>query len=195
MSHRRPPAAEGPCSRRRVLRAATLAAATALAGCPVGPFGGPPDPAGGLFVENRTESAKRIQLSVTGPDGDRLVHDEYRVPAEHALQFQGVLEPRRTYDIRAYQPDAPETANEHLVLEVETCDEADPAGRMDVVILAGSNGPDILTFGCDSSYGETGYLTYVDPAEHELGEITGTVPTPTPSSTRGAAGRRAGSRL
>lgn len=183
MTRPRPPAAEQPCSRRRALQAATLATVTALAGCPAGPFGSGSDPAGGLFVENRTESAKRIQLSVTegGSNGDRLVHHEYRVPAEHALQFQGVLEPQRTYDIRAYQPDVPATANEHLVLEVGTCEEADESGRMDVVILAGSNGPDILAFGCDSSYGETEYLTYVDPAAHETGTLTDPVPTPTPS--------------
>lgn len=179
------PAREAPAgralSRRRALRVATLAAGTALAGCAVGPFGSGPDPAGGLFVENRTESPKRIQLSVTegGPDGDRVVHHAYRIPGEHALQFRDVLEPGRTYDVRAYQPGAPPPANEHLVLRVETCAAADPAGEMDVVVLAGANGPDILTFGCDSPYAGTDYLTYVDPSEHVTGTLTGTVPTPT----------------
>lgn len=183
MSSPRETAAGPAASRRRALRAATMAAATLLSGCALGPSGGRRGSDGQLYLENRTESPKRIQLSVTEgpPDGSRLVHSEYRIPAEHGLQFDAVFEPGRTYDVRAYQPGVPGRTNEHLVFDVQTCGQADPSGKVDVVVLASASGPDLLTFGCDKAYAETEYLTYVDPSEYETGTLTGPIPTPTPT--------------
>lgn len=169
-------------SRRRVLRAVTIAGATVLSGCASNPFS-EPAPTGQLFVENRTNFRKLIALSVTDDtqNGNPIINHEYRIPAWHALQFEGVLEAGHTYDIRAFQPNARGRGDERLVLSVESCEEGDQSGQMDVSILASSNGPDVLTYGCDEPYNEVQSLTYVDPSEYEIQPITGTIPTPTPS--------------
>lgn len=168
--------------RRRVVQASAAAVGTITAGCLSNPLS-EPVPAGRLFVENRTDFPKLIALSVTDDtrNGDRLIHDEYRFPEWHALQFDDVLEPEHSYDIRAYQPNARGTGREQLALDVETCPTDGSAGQFDVSILASSNGPDILTYGCDETYRQVQSLTYVDPSEYRTGAITGTIPSPTPS--------------
>lgn len=164
------------------MQAVSLAAATVLSGCASNPFS-EPAPSGQLFVENRTNFPKRIALSVTDntQNDDQIINHEYRIPAWHALQFEDILESGHTYDIRAFQPNARGRGDERLVLSVEPCEDGDQAGQMDVSILASSNGPDVLTYGCDEQYNQVQSLTYVEPSEYETQPITGTIPTPTPS--------------
>lgn len=52
---------------------------------------------------------------------------------------------------------------------------------MDVRILAGNNGPDVVTFGCDEPFGQNGEFEYVDPSEYRIGTAIETIPTSTPS--------------
>lgn len=184
MSVSRATSVGGTISRRRLLLAVTTAAASALPGCAFRPFDeGGPVPSGRLFVENRTNFPRVIALSVTDDtrDGSRVMHDEYRVPEWHALQFGDVLEPEHTYDIRAFQPDAGGGGPDRLGVTVEPCETADPADQMDVVVLASADGPDILTYDCDEAYAKTQSLTYVDPTAYRTERITGTIPSPTPS--------------
>lgn len=184
MSDVREPDGRQAVSRRRVLRAVTPAVATLLAGCGFQPFDEPgPVPAGQLFIENRTNFSKLIALtvSVQGQDDGPLINQEYRIPEWHALEFDGVLETQRTYDIRAYQPNARGRGREQLVLSIDPCDQNDASGEMDVTILASSNGPDILTYDCDEVYAKTQSLTYADPAQYETQTITSTIAPPTDS--------------
>lgn len=170
-------------SRRRLVQASVaMIGATNSAGCLSNPFS-EPVPAGHIFVENRTNFSKLIALSVTedNQNGERLINAEYRIPEWHALQFQGVLEPGRAYDIRAYQPDARGTGRKLVVLDIQTCEADDPTSQFEVSILASSNGPDILVHGCDQGYNQVQSLTYVDPSEYRTNAITGTIPSPTSS--------------
>lgn len=184
MSPDREPAGRPAASRRRVLRAVAPAAAVWLAGCGFQPFDVEgPVPAGRLFVENRTNFPKEIALSIAegGRGGDPVIDQVYQFPEWHALQFDGVLEAGRTYDVRAYQPEARGSGQEQLLLTVETCGDEDAAGQMDVSILASSNGPDILTYGCDQPYAKTQSLTYVDPSAYATGRTPPTIPSPSPA--------------
>lgn len=181
-SRRTSSSSDGTLSRRRVVQGVAMTATTLLSGCAFNPLEQGPPP-GQLFVENRTNSAKRIALSVsnTGTPGDPRIHNEYRIPEESAIQFDGVFEPQQTYDIRAFQPNAPAGAREHLVVLVETCEQGSPSSTMDVVILASSNGPDVLTFGCDRPYSPPDYLTLADPSQFEIASVDGTLAPPTTS--------------
>lgn len=168
--------------RRRVLQASTPAAVTVLAGCVSGIFS-EPELAGRLFVENRSAFTRRIALSVTDvtQGANELIHTWYRIPEWHALQFEDLLEPGRSYDIRAFQPDIPERNQARLVLNIETCESGESAGQMDVSILASASGPDLITYDCDEPYQYAQSLTYVDPSEYEAEAITRTIPSPTAS--------------
>lgn len=161
-------------SRRAVLRGTTAAAAGLLAGCSSGPTGS----TGHLFVENRSEELHRIALTVdeTGDGGGRPVNGLYRVPAGIALQFEGVLEGGTEYRVRALQPDArgPERL-EDLSVRPTTCTDDDPADRMDISVLTSSDGPDIVVFECDRTYRFLDGLEYVDPSDHRVRTVTGTI--------------------
>lgn len=159
-------------SRRRLVQASGSVVGTSLAGCLSDLFS-EPVPAGQLFVENRTNFPKLIALLVTNDtqNGDALINGEYRIPEWHALQFEGVLESEHGYDIRAYQPEARGSGRERLALDIQTCEADDPATQFEVSILASSNGPDILAYGCDETYNQVQSLTYVDPSEYRTTAI------------------------
>lgn len=165
-------------SRRTVLSGIATAAAGLLSGCTTTKG----ESAGHLFVENRTEEPHRIAIRVneTGDDGSPLVSGMYRVPAEIALQFEGVLETGTEYRIRAIQPDAagPERL-ERTTFQATTCTENDDAERMDISVLATNGGPDITVFECDRTYRFLDELEYVDPSEHRTGTVTETIGPPT----------------
>lgn len=166
-------------SRRRFLGTTAVTTGALLSGC----LFGERIPGGHIFVENRMGGTERLALSVTETtDGsERIVHHVFEVPDSHALEFDDVLESGNTYEIRARQFDVPEAGLARLGLDVDTCDEGDPAEKLDVSILVSSNGPDIVTYGCDDPYQKNEELTYVERTDHEVGTVTGTVPTPTPS--------------
>lgn len=170
----------GPLSRRRLLGITTANAATLLAGC----FSGAPDGGGHLYVANNTDERHRIALSVaeTSNGSGSIVDGVYRVPERTTLTFEHVLESGSSYEIRARQPDVPEGAIATLDIEVEPCEQGDPSSRRDVRILAGNNGPDIVTYDCDETFEELDGIEYVDPSEHQIGTVTETIPTATPSS-------------
>lgn len=165
-------------SRRSVLGTATMAAAT-LAGC-----GFSRQVAGGhLFVENRSGGTERIELSVTevDQDGERLVDHAFEIPESHAIQYDDLLQPDTTYDVRAFQPAVPEAGRAHLGVEVQSCEEGDPSDTLDVTVLVSSNGPDITIFDCDRAYQKTEGMTYEEPSDYRVATLTETIGTPTPS--------------
>lgn len=167
-----------PPSRRRLLAIAPTTAATLLAGC----ISDDSDGGGHLYAANNTDEPHRIALTVeeTSNGTQSIVDGVYRVPPETALRFEGVLDSGARYDIRARQPDVPATGIATLSVEVETCEQGDPSSSMTVRILAGNNGPDIVTYDCDEKFEERDGVEYVDPSEHEIGTVTETIPTPTP---------------
>lgn len=168
-----------PPSRRRFLGSTAAATGMLLSGC----FFGERIPGGHIFVENRMGGVERLALSVTETTNgsERLVHHVFRVPDSHAIEFDDVLASGNSYEIRARQFDVPEAGIARLGIDVDACDEGDPGEKLDVSILVSSNGPDIITYDCDEPYQKNEELTYVSRSEHEVGTVTGTVPSPTPS--------------
>lgn len=162
-------------SRRRLLGAATTTAVL-LAGCSSdGSDGG-----GHLYAANNTDDSHRLALSVTesSSEGQSVVDGIYRIPPRTSLQFEGVFESGSQYRLRARQPDVVETGDATLGIQVDTCD---PDQEMAVEILAGNNGPDIITYGCGEPFERSDGFEYVDPADHRIGTVTGTISTATPS--------------
>lgn len=122
-----------------------------------------------------------LSVTATSNGGQSVVDGVYRIPERTALQFEGVLESGTQYDVRARQPDVPEGAVATLGVDVETCEQGDPAGEMAVRIIAGNNGPDIVTYGCDEVFERSDEIQYVDPGEVKVGTVTDTIDTSTPS--------------
>lgn len=174
----------GHISRRYVLGTATMVA-SALAGCG---FGREVE-GGHLFIENRRGESERVEISVTETESsEQLVHNEYEIPEFHAIQYEEILEPNSVYEIRASQPEVRGAGHNRLNIEITSCQEGDPSDRLDVSVLVGSNGPDIIVYDCDRVYEKQEDLTYEDPSEYEVGTLTGPVDTPTESDSSTAAG-------
>ena len=151
-------------SRRDVLRAGSAIAATGLAGCT---FGNQGTPTGHLLVGNQTTDPVRVSLAViANPEGEResLVDGLYRVPAGHVLQFEGVLESRTEYSIAADVPGG--EPEDQVSVGIETCDENDPAEKMDVRVRAAPDDVGIIPYGCDQTYTRREDMTYVDPEDY-----------------------------
>lgn len=170
-------------SRRRAIAAVAASATGLLAGCQGLPFSEQPVETGHLFVQNREDEPIELSLSLVedAGDGERVVHATYRVPADTALQFEGVLEAGTEYAVRAVQPNLQEQGETNLDIVAETCEEDDPAGSVDVAVNVSSSGPEISVFNCQTPYTRTGELTYQAAAEYRIGTPEGTVGSPTSS--------------
>lgn len=153
--------------------------AALLTGCSSEDSGG----GGHLYVANSTSESHRVALSVdrTSNGGESIVDGVYRIPPATALQFEGVLESGERYELRARQPDVPEAGIATLGVDVETCEQGDQSRQMAIRILAGNNGPDIVTYGCDEAFDRNDEFEYVDPSEYRIGTATETISTATPS--------------
>lgn len=169
-------------TRRRTIGAVSTAAVGLLAGCQSLPFSEPEVATGHLFVQNRDDRQIEVALSVVERDGgDRPVYGRYVVPADTALQFEEILAAGATYRVAARQPGLEDRPGQTLEARTETCEEGDPAGKVDVAISVSSDGPEISVFNCQTPYTRTGELTYVAADENRLGTPSGPVASPTPS--------------
>lgn len=177
-----PSSSDSGLTRRRVLGAAAVTAAALLAGCRSLPFTGEPVEGGHLFVQNREDRPIEVAISILdrGED-DRVVNAVYRVPANTALQFEGVLQPETTYTVEAVQPNLQGDGGATLDVVAETCEQQDQSGKVDVAVSLSSNGPEIAVFNCETEYTREGDLEYVTPEEYRIGTPTGTITSPTPS--------------
>lgn len=110
---------------------------------------------------------------MVNPDGDseRIIGGTYRVPPQKVLQFQGVLESREKYAIEANLPGGGPA--DRVQINVETCDENDPAQKMDVRVRAEPDSIGILPFGCDSAYPES-EQEYVNATEYRVADDAAT---------------------
>lgn len=153
--------------RRAVLRSSAAVGVLSLAGCALDN----PDVAGGhLFVENTLPAEYRVVLTVTqgaDRDGEAVVDDVYRVPADHALQFEGVLEAGTTYTVTAYRPRA--ESEDRVTVTVPPCENEDAEGR-DVSVRVRDDGTGIIPWGCANEEYTRLELEYVDPSGYTVEE-------------------------
>lgn len=176
-----------PPTRRRVLGFVGAASTTLLAGCAVEDAVFGEDVQGGhVFLYNNKNDEERAGLVVTDKsDGERVINGMYRIPGEHALQFEEVLESGNTYEFWVVQPGQESRGEQNLSVTVKTCREGDPSDKLDVLVQVTSHGPDMATFGCDETYSRRAEVTYVEPSEYWIGKVTR---TPTPGSTNRRGG-------
>lgn len=161
----------GHVSRRDVLRASGLTAATALGGCLLE---NQETEAGHLYVENTSGEERRVALLVVpeGEDAEAAAVDGwYRVPDSHALEFEGVIEPDQAYSVRAALPDAP--PEDRVAVTVDPCEDG---GDRIVSVRTRPDGVGVIPFGCEESYTER-ELEYVDASDYRDGDVEGTVAT------------------
>lgn len=162
----------GSRSRRNVLRTGGIAATVLLSGCL---FDTPQEEGGHLYVPNYADVTQTVGLTIVeNPDGaaDRLVHAWYRVPAEHVLQFENLTASGNEYSVRARLRDAP--ADETIRTTIETCDEGDPAEKMDVTVRLDPEEVGIIAWNCDEAYTRNEDLTYVAASDYLTETIDGT---------------------
>lgn len=141
----------------------TVAVTGALAGCALD---NPTVSGNHLFIENRDTTAHTVAISVreTSNGRETVLQDRYRIPGEHALQFEGVLESGADYQIDVEQTQADiEPQQDDLDVGIQTCGEDDSADRMDVSVILDGSGPGFVTWPCNQTYTYRERLTYEDP--------------------------------
>ena len=159
-------------SRRSVLRTGAVTAVGALGGCLLN---NPQVPGGHLYVENMLPEDYRVMITVTeGTDrqGETVVEGWYRVPVNHALQFEGVIESGTTYTVTAHRPTVP--PEDRITVTVDPC-EGDGSAARDVSVRIRQDGTGIIPWECDQDYTRR-ELEYVDPSEYAIDppQATGT---------------------
>lgn len=160
-------------SRRTFLRlGAGTAVATSLSGCLLG---NEEVPGGHLFVGSSLGGPRRLWLTVVeDPEGnsEEVVDGLYRIPPQTVLQFDGVLQSDMTYSISARIPNT--STEERFDVTIETCDEDDPAEKMDVRIRANTDPNDIgiIHYRCDRTYNYEEDTEYVNASEYRIEDAT-----------------------
>lgn len=164
-------------SRRGVLRAAGVAVVAGTSGCQLD---NPTTAAGHVYAENDSGSSRRVAFFIrerTDGGFDDEIAAWYRVPNDHALEFENVLEAGRTHVIHAALPGSPPT--DEVTLTVDPCQEGEAGDRVITVDLQ-PDGLGIVPRGCQASYTQR-ELEYVPAAEYRLEPLERT-PTVTPSA-------------
>lgn len=162
-------------SRRNVIRTGLIVTSGTLCGCTLDN----PEVSGNhLFIENRDTGAHTVTISVreTENNSEVVIQNQYRVPGQHVLQFEEVLQSETSYEInvRMTRVDA-SSQEDDLEVELETCSEEDPAERMDISVVLDSSGPGFVTWPCNETYVYRERLTYVAPEEYVATTETTTV--------------------
>lgn len=154
-------------SRRDAIRSGGLAAFAALAGCQMN---GSETTPGHVYAENGTDQEHRLAVAVAEPAEESVTYDVrawYRLPPEHALEFNGVLEPGRTHYLRAQLETSP--AQDSLSTTIDECSDGATGGRV-VSIDVQNDGLGVITRDCQSSYEERD-LEYVLASEYKVESI------------------------
>lgn len=153
-------------SRRTVLRTGVVTVGSALGGCLLN---NPQVGGGHLFVENMLPTEYRMSLTViegTDGEGDQVVDGWFRIPPDHALQFQNVIEAGTTYTITAHRPNV--EAMDRVTVTVRPCGGNEDAVR-DVSVRVREDGTGIIPWACDEEYTRR-ELEYVNATEYAIDE-------------------------
>ena len=142
--------------------------ATGLSGCLLG---NEEVPNGHLFVGSSLGGPDQLRLTVVeDPEGnsERVVDGLYRIPSQTVLQFNGVLQSGMTYSISARIPNT--SMEERFDVTIDTCDEGDPAEKMDIRIRANTDPNDIgiIHYRCDRTYNYEENTQYVNASEYRI---------------------------
>ncbi|MDS0294331.1 hypothetical protein [Halogeometricum luteum] len=124
-----------------------------------------------IFIENRDTTAHTVTISVREASGGRetVLQNRYRVPSQHALQFEGVLQSGTGYQIDVEQTRADvEPQQDGLDVGIQTCSEGDSSARMDVSVILDESGPGFVTWPCNRTYTYRERLTYEDPGAYTV---------------------------
>jgi len=140
---------------------------TSLSGCQ---WDNPETAAGHIYAENSTGEEHRLALVVAEQsEGTPTVEIRgwYRVPADHALEFDGVLEPDRRHVVRARLSDAP--PEDRVTATIDRCPEGQRGQRV-VTIDVQPDGLGVLPRDCETSYTQR-ELEYVSASEYRDGSL------------------------
>ncbi len=160
-------------SRRSVLRAAGVTGAAAIAGCS---WNNPDVTGGHLFVENFLPEDYRTVVSVAqgrSRDGEEVVEGYYRIPSDHAIQFEEILEGGAAHTITAYTRGS--SPADRTTVTVPACG-GENATR-DVSVRVREDGTGIIPWECDQEY-ERRELEYVDATDYRVGPPTEAMESP-----------------
>lgn len=156
-----------PFSRREVLQASGMVAATTVGGCL---SSNPESPPGHIYLENASGEERRLDV-VIGERSDGTLEYEiqarYRIPEATALEFNGVLEPDITHVLRVKRPEA--SIQDRRSATIDRC-EGNPSGERVVSVALQVDGLGIITRGCEESYEERD-LEYVAAEDHVVRSI------------------------
>ena len=162
-----------------MLRAAGVTAATSLTGCLLNND----QVAGGhLYVENFLPNDYRVSITVVRgreAGGERIIDGWFRIPVDHALLFEAVIEAGMPYMITVHRPDvAPE---DRVTATIPTC-EANGGSARDVSVRVRADGTGIIPWGCDQDYTRR-KLEYVEASEYAIDPPAAADPTATESTS------------
>lgn len=151
-------------SRRAVLRTSGVAAMVTLSGCQ---WENPISDAGHIYVENSSGQERRLAVVIAEQSEGALdfeIQAWYRIPAGHALQFEGVLEPDQRHVVRAALPGAP--PEDRVTATIDQCSE-EQSGERVVSIEVQPDGLGIVPRDCEAAYTQL-ELEYVQASEYQL---------------------------
>lgn len=150
-----------------MLRASGAVAATTIGGCLSFESEAAP---GHIYVENGSGEEQQLDVVIAERSDETLEFEtqaRYRIPEGHALEFNGVLEPDITHELRVKRPDAP--VQDRRSATIDPC-SGNPSGERVVSVTVQVDGLGIITRGCEESYEERN-LEYVAASDHVVRSI------------------------